>query len=406
VTKRKMPEIYVYDDALNGLGIIDDYSSLNWAERYTSEGDFELELPLSFASNPLLDFGNFLYIPTSDKVMIIEEKKPTKAPTEGKLLVNGRSAESILRRRAQMRQHTWFAPAEYIAYHHVYYSVIFGAGDADRIIDLFEDGSGDMWPPAMESLSLISEQFGSENIYEIVEAALKIANLGFKIVVGNLASTSSKLFFLVYEGVDRSSSVIFSDKFDNLPNSSFLTTQKDRINLTVVYTDDPVYDKVFVWEGGSSETPKGVEPTGLSRFEGRLDTSIDRGDESQAPSLPAAPTYPTLSVVGQDNLSAIGITTTPVMKLKVDPPVYLTDKEVLAIIEERGETVIKDSTPIVIFDGTVDARGQFIIGEDFFLGDIVTVNAHGVSDRARVMEVVKSYSVEGEKIYIAFDFEV
>jgi hypothetical protein len=137
----------------------------------------------------------------------------------------------------------------------------------------------------------------------------------------------------------------------------------------VVISDDDVYKRVFVWEGGSSETPKGIEPEGLNRFEGRLETSIDRDSD------------------GDD----------------IDD---LTDEEVLAIIEERGETVIKNNNPIAIFDGDVDARGQFVIEEDFFLGDIVQVNAHGNDGRARVIEVVKSYSVEGEKIYIAFDFEV
>jgi hypothetical protein len=413
VTDRKIPEIYVYDQDLDALGIIDEYSSLNWAERYNSEGDFELELPLSYASSSLLTFGNFLYIPTSDKLMIVEEKKPTRSPTEGKLIVNGRSAESVLRRRVQMQEHTWFAPAEFIAYHHVYWSSI-NPADNDRKIDLFESGSGDGWPPAMETSSTIIEQFASETIYEIIEIVLKRVDLGFKIIVGNLANPASKLYFLVYEGVDRSLNqqditppIIFSEVFDNLLNSSFITTQKDKINTTqVVISDDPTYERVFVWEGGSDETPGGTEPSGLDRFEGRLETTIDRGEGPDDPSGPAPTDKPTLGTVGKVNLIAIGITTTPTMGLKSDITPPLTDKEVLDMIEERGEAVIKENTPLAVFDGDADARGQFVIGEDFFLGDIVQVDSHGNSGPARVVEVVKSYSVEGEKIYIAFDFEV
>ncbi len=408
-TKRQMPEIYVYDQALNTLGILEDYSSLNWAERYNSEGDFELELPLSYVDSPLLDFGNFLYIGTSDKLMIIEEKKPTRSPTEGKLLVNGRSVESILRRRTQLQANTWFAPAEYIAYHHVYWSSI-GSPFPKRIIDIFEDGSGDPWPPAMENSAVVSGQFASEGIYEVIETVLKIANLGFKIVVSNLASASSKLYFLVYEGLDRSASqedndwVIFSNEFDNLLDSSFLTTQKDNINVTQVVTDDPIYKTVFIWK-------EPTEPEGLNRFEGRLETTIDReDDEPPTPSVDGPVTLPTLSVVsipGEDNLAAIGITTTPIVgKIPQTPTPPLTDKEVLAIINERGEKTIKEYSPLAIFDGDVDARTQFVLEVDFFLGDIVQVNAHGSQERARIVEVVKSYSVEGEKIYIAFDFEV
>ncbi len=406
ITERKIPIIYVYDEALDLLGMIEDYSSLNWSERYNSEGEFELELPLDYASNSLLNFGNFLYIPTSDKLMIVEERKPTRSPTDGKLLVNGRSVESILRRRMQMRTHTWFAPAEYVAYHHVYWSSI-GSSFPKRIIDLFEDGSGDPWPPAMESSAEIAEQFDSESIYEIIEIVLKKVSLGFKIIAPNLRDTSSKLYFLVYEGLDRSGNVTFSDIFDNFLDSSFLTTQKGNINTTQVITDDVIYGRTFVWEGGSDESPGGTEPENLNRFEGRLETSIDRQEEPESESTSRVLTKPSLGVVGQNNLVAIGITTTPVMELKTEEAsAPLTDKEVLDIIEARGEEVIKENNPIAIFDGDVDARRQFVIEEDFFLGDIVQVTAHGRSDKARVIEVVKSYSVEGERIYIAFDFEV
>jgi hypothetical protein len=406
VTERKIPEIYVYDQDLTFLGIIENYSSLNWAERYNSEGDFELELPLTYSDSSLLALGNFLYIPTSDKIMIVEERKPTRTPTDGKLLVNGRSVESVLRRRMQMQLHTWFAPAEYIAYHHVYYSSI-GSGFPKRIIDLFEDGSGDTWPPAMESSVVVSEQFDSESIYEVIETVLKIADLGFKIIVANLALPSPKIYFLVYEGLDRSNDIIFSDTFDNLLDSSFLITQEGKINVTQVVTDDDVYERVFVWEGGSTETDKGTEPEGLNRFEGRLETNIDRVNDP-VPTSPVTtpPIDPTLGVgeSSQNDFIAIGITVNPTTK--ISPSSLLTDEEVLGIIEERGEVVIKENTPIDIFDGDVDARTQFVIDEDFFLGDIVQVYAHGISDAARIIEVVKSYSVEGERVYLAFDFEV
>lgn len=399
-TIRQMPEIYVYDQNLNGLGLIDTYSSLNWAERYDSEGDFELELPLSYADDPLLAFGNFLYIGTSDKIMIIEERKPTKSSTDGKLLINGRSAESILRRRELMTlQNFTGETAENLMYSRVYWSVIFGAGDADRIIDIFEDGSGDTWPPAMESSAPAFGQYETESIYEVIEALAKAVNLGFKVVVPNLASASSKLYFFVYDGLDRSSNVIFSENFDNLMDSSFLTTEKDRVNLTVVFTDDEAYSKVWVWEGS--------EPTGLNRFEGRLDTTIDRGGEEEvSESKTRALTNPTLGIAGRVSLVALGITVTPTMGLKSTPPEPLTDKEVLAIIEERGETVIKENTPVAVFEGDIDPRTQFVLGEDFFLGDIVQVNAHGISDKGRIIEVLKSYSAEGEKISVTFDFEV
>jgi hypothetical protein len=270
----------------------------------------------------------------------------------------------------------------------------------------------------MESSALIAEQFEDETIYEVIEKVLKMANLGFKILVTGLgSSTAPKLYFLVYAGADRSidqsdnNPVIFSDQFNNLIDSSFLTTEKDKVNVTqVIVDDDETYEMVFVWEGGSTYTSGGTEPSGLNRFEGRLNTSIDRRSAGEGASeTTSVPASPTLGLTGgKDCLDAVGISTTPVVgRGKVegsDTP--LTDEETLDIIEERGEAVIKEDTPIAVFDGSADARTQFIIDDDFFLGDIVHVDAHGSSDSARVVEVVKSYSVEGDKIYITFDFEV
>jgi hypothetical protein len=159
---------------------------------------------------------------------------------------------------------------------------------------------------------------------------------------------------------------------DNVITSSFYSSELEKINCPLVLTDDAVaaLQKNFVWINGNDQNPTGgTEPTGQDRFEGVLDTTIDRDSD------------------GDD----------------IDD---LSDAQILAIIQSRGEDVIRENTPVGIFEGDFDTRGIFVYGEDFFMGDIIQCIIHGQEVAARVIELVRSYSVEGEKVYIAFDFLV
>jgi len=361
------PIVYVYNEAFEPVGAIDDYYSLNWAERYNELGDFELELPISYLADPLasshqlITFGNFLYITNSDKIMIIEEIKPETTTDKTSLLVNGRSAESIFERRVLLNPVTWNQGSELLVYALINNHVR-NPADADRKIALFD--TVETWPPAMLSPTSIEEQFDIQDIYSVVEAVCKRVDFGFKVI---LDFDNLDLYFYMYEGEDRSIGqienawVAFSHDLDNVLDSSFYSSELDKVNVTYVVTGDDVHDQTFVWNG--------AEPTGINRFEGSLNTTVDRDSDGDG---------------GDD----------------------LTDSEILAIIQTRGETVIKEGTPFGIFEGDFVARGTFVYNEDFFMGDIVQCVMHGQDTRARVIELVRSYSTEGEKLYLAFDFLV
>jgi len=380
-TEVAIPLVHVFNSDLEEIGLIEDYYSLNWAERYNTLGDFELELPIDYEDSFLLDFGNFLYINTSDKLMVVEEKKPEISTDKASLLIRGRSAESILERRILNSLVTYDGSAELLAYILVHDNIR-SPTDTNREIALFDTADPAVWPPAMLSSEPISEQFDSENVYEIIELLCKTADLGFKIVVKDLASSDSELYFYTYGGVDRSSGqsendlVIFSDVYDNVLKSSYVLTssfyssEEDKRNVTLVVTEiipgdpdeAPVTQKNYVWIEGS-------EPVGLDRFEGRLDTTIDKD-------------------IDDDDIDD------------------LTAAQILAIIQTRGAEVIRESPPVGLLEGDFETRGIFIYGVDFFMGDLVQCVMHGQDVKARVVEIVRSYTTEGEKVYMAFNFLV
>jgi hypothetical protein len=357
--------VHVFDSSLEVVGIIDDYYSLVWAERYSIVGDFEMELPISYLSNPIITYGNFLYIPSSDHYMIIEGIKPIRDRDNTTLLVTGESAESLLKTRVIVQGEVNVnGPAEMSIYDLVRDNLL-DPVDGDRNIPLLDTTDF----PGMLTTQFLEDQFDPKTLYDVVSEIAKSASLGFKFVqIGDYVSPPYKreLSFYVYEGIDRSYAqtdnpwVIFSPKFDNVLTSSVYESNKETVSVVLVISDDTVFDKMYVWKEGV------VEPTGFDRREDVLTTTIKR------------------EVDGEDDL---------------------TDMAVVTILAKRGRELIT-TNPTKIFEVELNIIGNFRYGEDFFLGDIVQCNISGYEVSARIIEMVQSYSAEGVKLYVALDFTV
>ena len=301
--------IYVLNKVLEVIGIIEDYYSLTWAERYSICGDFELELPINYDGSPLIEFGNFLYISSSNTLMIIEDMKPSTTEETTNLVLKGESAESLLKRRAlQYPTSSRYKEGTAEAFIYKIMSLhITNPPDPNRKIDLFIDS----FPPQTRT-DPFDDQFDIQTIYDMITKVCKGLDYGVRVLKDVKPSEPVMLSFSIYEGVDRSYSqttnpfVIFSENYGNVISSSFYLSEKGKVNLVNVYTDDPIYETVNVWEEGAPE------PEGLDRFEIALDTSIDRDIDAGDP---------------------------------------LTDAEVLSIIETRARAIIKDKKTVGVFEG-------------------------------------------------------
>jgi len=354
--------VHVFGTDLKRIGMIENYYSLSWAERYNEVGDFELELPIEWELRSEIDFGNFLYIKSSDKFMIIEDQKVSIAEDKTSLLITGKSIEGLLKLRGLDEPINVDNRAE-ITIYDLILDNIKAPTDPNRELTLFADG---LTFPAMLTEPVFKEQFKTQTIYDIVSTIAKGSSLGFKIVCSDLDASSPAFTFYVYEGIDRSydnpddnTFIVFSEKFQNILNASFYSSEEGKVTVVLVLTDDVVHDKVYVWEEGAAE------PTDMDRIEKTLETTIDR--DAVSPSL--------------------------------------TDAEVLAIIQTRGRELIKESGPIGILDGDFDVYFDYSkYGVDFFMGDIVQCNIQGADVSARVIELVRSYSMDGEKTYLGLDF--
>lgn len=341
--------VEILDQNFKVVGIIEDYYSLVWAERNAEVGDFEWEVPIKYQNDPILSFGNFLRIKTSDRWMIIEDIKPIFEEEKEKLLIKGESIESILKRRTFAA--TKIDGLAELSIYRVVLEHLIQPTVAEREISIF---SQDYFQ--ILSSATYEEVYEEGVLYDFVKNICSDTGLGFRVLFYN-----GEFIFFVYNGVNYSKSqtskpwIIFSEQFDNVISSSFYSSEKNKINIVLVLTDDIVYPAVWVWDG--------VEPSDLNRREAVLETTVDRDVVSPA----------------------------------------LTDSEVLAIINTRGKEVINSSSS-GYFEGDFDVRGAYVLGEDFLLGDVVQCELAGMDVEARIIEVVRSYSGQERKTYVAMDF--
>ena len=93
-------EIYVLNTNFESVAVVDEFESLIWTDRYDEAGDFELYMSMDKRLLEYLRKDYYLWNADSEHMMIIEGINIVSDVEEGnKLIVSGRSLESILDRR-------------------------------------------------------------------------------------------------------------------------------------------------------------------------------------------------------------------------------------------------------------------------------------------------------------------
>lgn len=348
--------VHILNPLLQVVGLIDDYISLVWAERHNKAGDFELEIPTKYETVDYIALGNLLTIPDSETFMIIMGIEPVQTETGTKIVLRGESIESLLKQRYILQPYDVDGYAEQLMYAIIDENAV-NPTNTKRTLDILGGTvAGSSLTPTY------ANQLEIQSVYDVCVKIAQATGLGFKV----LQISSYPLSFVVYEGLDRSYLnsgvrpwVIFSENFDNVISGSYYISEIGKINAVQVITDDIVYPSVTVWAAGESE------PEDDARYESVLETTIDR---------------------------------------ELDEGNPLSDAEVLAIIQTRGREVIYNNQPKGIFEGDFDILGNFKLGVDFNLGDIVQTKIVGFESPARVVEVVRSYAKDGIKTYVTMDF--
>ena len=347
--------LYILDNNLNELKVIDTYESFIWAERYNKSGDFELHTVVSDEILKYCKLDYFIVGSFSDRAMIIEEIKVVADIENGNhIIIKGRSLESILDRRIVWGQTTLKGNFQ-IAIQRLLNESIINPTDPNRKIDNFRfESSTD---ERITNLN-IQAQFTGKSLLKVIESLCQERQLGFKITLKN-----KEFVFKLYAGIDRSYNqnkepyVVFSPNFENIINSNYYESNTNMKNATLIGGEGEGKDRKYT----QITLP---QATGLNRRELFTDAR-DISSQSQSAISP-------------------------------------TDYNNLLI--QRGNEKLEKNRFVTGFEGEIEATQMFKFNKDFFNGDIVEIaNEYGHSATSRITEMIISDDNNGYAVYPTFE---
>ena len=354
-------EILIKDINFMPLNIIDKFYSLIWTERYNKCGDFELEIPAT--SDYINLFKENYYVEligdqTSYMTMIIETIKiNTDIENGDKMIISGRSLESILERRIIWNQTILDGNLQTNIEKLLNDSIINPSDILRKINNFIFTFSTD---PNITELT-IKSQYTGDNLYDIICDICSSFDLGFKIILND----NNEFEFLLYKGIDRSygqdenSYIVFSPSFNNLINTNYLQSGKLVKTIALVLGEGEGTNR----KRTSVYSKDGTE-SGLNRRE--------------------------LYVDARDLSTTNGETT-------------ISDSEYLKQLEQRGKDKLSEYEYEKMLDGEAETSIMFKYGTDFNMGDILQVsNEYGIETRVRVLEYIRSQSEDGYNVYPTF----
>lgn len=349
-------DIYVYDQELKRVGLIDVYQSLIWTKRYYQAGDFELYVPASQELLGTLQTGNLLVREDDDTVMVIEHIEITTDVESGNFLcVSGRSVESYLTRRIVRHQTNIDSTVE-LGIRQLVDENAINPNESFRTIPNLVLGE------VLGFTDTLRMQITYDNLYESIVSLCQTYGYGFKVTL-----ESGQLVFNLYQGIDHSYSqninpyVVFSPEFDNLINSHYVTDRQDYKNYAYVFGEGE----------GTSRSLRAVflgniiNVRGLNLYE----LYVDAKDLTT-------------------NDGEIGT------------------QEYGEMLYTRGIEKLNECTVTTAFEGEVNSNLSYQYKKDYNLGDIVQVtNEYGITTKARITEIIESESDSGTELVPTFEYE-
>ena len=361
---------------------LDTFESLIWTERFTGYGEFELLLPLNSEAIQYAEIDNYLKLPDSDRLMIIETIEIDSSFEDGsKFKVSGRSLESILTRRIVWNQTKIYGNIQGII-EKVLNDSIINPSIAERKIDNFilnteitensvieaswqdyivHEGQIDEEDDTEDILDTnMSVEYTGDNVYDIIQEFCLAIPIGFKITVNE----KGQFVFALYRGGNRTYDanefgkfVVFSPSYNNFSSSNYLNSKAEYKNVTHV-----------LGEGEGSEREE------LTVGDGR---GLDRRE---------------LYTDARD------------LQSKLDDGSVLARKYYRNFLRQRGKEKLAEVQEIISFEGEIEPERSFKYNEDYFIGDIVKIkNELGMSASVRITEIVRSQDSEGYKLYPTFE---
>ena len=364
-------EIYALDNNFVPIHVIEDHSSMVWAERFNELGDFHLTIPYHNPSTANLSVGTWLGLDVSDRIMRVDTLE-TIFDEDGTLLldVKGESIEAILKHRIYWRS----SAGSTINTPYRRTGSVVNLLRNTLILVGFTPSSGSwesMHPQSFVPESVATNLYPPDNITDVgsmvsvadkptdawsfMSDIMKSYNLGLRFY-RNRETKDGLLYCNVYLGSNRvlnqtaRDPVVFSPSLDNIQNQSVTESIREEVI------------GVWVWDTSGART------------------SIYYPDYGNAPPFSGL------------NLRINTIVT--------EPPEDADAADRLAHRMSLGIEHLNTHSHKILIDGETTRNSAYTYGEDYFLGDRVEMlTDYGYSDHMRVTEQIFVSDAEGTRSY-------
>lgn len=388
-----MINIYVLNQDLQKIGIVDNYTSLIWASRYFDFGDCEIYAPVTETNLEMFQLGNYIIREDDDMICrIVSAELDTSTETGNYLIVIGEDCRKILNQRIVWKTTSFTGTAENFIRRLIEENII-SPEDADRAISRFILGE---YYGFDERISL---QTSYDPVGDKIAEICLMFEYGFKVTFDG-----NNFVFNIYKGADRSFAqtenpyVVFSNDFENLKSSKFLLDKSEFKSVALVGGSGEGKDRLLTMVSTSTAS-------GINRHEVFVDAkgiskNITYEDLTQAYAGGA------ISTVGEtvyysvdgEQIATLNSATEPKNAVLLDAPYY-------ALLDEAGNEKLAECKTLSTFEGEVEAENTYRYKTDYYLGDIVQIkNEFNIERAARIVEVVENYSEEGYSIIPTFEY--
>lgn len=444
------PKVFILDQNFNVQGILDNFRSFIWITRYREVGECDIEVNATTDNLNLFREKWYIYNTASPDMLCRIEKIRinTSIDSGNTLIISGVDMKKLLDQRVIWETATadrynaeLFAREKLVA-------PALGAAAADENRKIKANGSvvfGLLPPVPLQGI--VSDQVSYKNIGEKIREYCQRFDWGYKVMYIHNAVDGLFLKFGFFKGADRSSSVVFSPNFDNLIESSYEKDLTDFVNIALVAGEGEGSNRRRAVSGNTSNGS--VAPKGVDRYEMYVDArqiskSITYGDLIQAfpggssfQPVTGSPWYyrvPQLvvKVANRDHLTwlrnnytgtfdsdddtytittsptgtqGVIIATLPSQNPGASDTVVMYDVIYLPNLYAQGDEKLSEHGITTTFNGTIEPNVTFMYGVDYQLGDLVTVrNEYGISQAARIMEVVEAWDEQGYHVEPKFEY--
>lgn len=252
------------------IGLVENYDSLIWTERYHGAGDFQLISSDVSAAMNLLPLETYVALRESTVPMIVEAHKIEKPKGKhARITITGRSFESVLERRASVNQAAdasarlaWNMNADKVS-DAAYKAIRVVLGDIARSNlpaqspMVAQDAIPEInlpLPTDYTTGTVTPFEIKAGNLYSVVLEMLEVNRHGLRAVRPLPGKTTVDLE--VYNGADLRTTAVFDARFDQFDNATYLLSFQGSANMAYVYGPN-----------GATFRQKntGAVPSGLSR---------------------------------------------------------------------------------------------------------------------------------------------